>query len=151
MKKSLGKKRKEVTESQARELFGIYESFAEGEFSKIYPNEFFGYTKVVVEQPLLDNCVAVTDGKGNLKADLAKRDYERVPLTESVEEYFNREIKPFLDDAWLNRTMDKVGYEINFSKYFYKFTPLRALEEISIDLKMLDNEINKLSLKLAGE
>ena len=74
-----------------------------------------------------------------------------MPLTDSVEEYFEREVKPHLPDAWMNRAKDRVGYEINFSKYFYKFTPLRSLEEISFDLKVLDAEINELSMELTGE
>ena len=151
MKKSLGNKRKEISESQSEELQCVYETFEEGEFSKIYSNEYFGYTKVTVEQPLVDDNGIIKDKSGKPKPDSKKRDSERVPLTDSVEEYFEREVKPHLPDAWLNRAKDRVGYEINFSKYFYKFTPLRSLEEISFDLKALDAEINELSIELASE
>ena len=151
MKKSLGNKRKEISESQSEELQYVYETFEEGEFSKIYSNEYFGYTKVTVEQPLVDDNGIIKDKSGKPKPDSKKRDSERVPLTDSVEEYFEREVKPHLPDAWLNRAKDRVGYEINFSKYFYKFTPLRSLEEISFDLKALDAEINELSMELASE
>ena len=74
-----------------------------------------------------------------------------MPLTDSVGEYFEREVKPHLPDAWMNRSNDRVGYEINFSKYFYKFTPLRSLEEILFDLKVLDAEIDELSKELTDE
>ena len=74
-----------------------------------------------------------------------------MPLTDSVEEYFEWEVKPHLPDAWMNRAKDKIGYEINFSKYFYKFTPLRSLEEIASDLRNLDDEINELSMVLTNE
>lgn len=151
MKKSLGSKRKEVVESQTNELFNIYGSFTEGEFSKIYPNEFFGYTKIVVEQPLIVDGVVKKDRHGNPKPDSAKRDYERIPLSDDIEKYFKREVQPYLPDSWLDRSRDKIGYEINFTKYFYKFTPLRSLEEISRDLKVLDAEIEQLSAELVSE
>ena len=150
MKKSLGSKRKEVSQVHRRELFQIYESFAEREFSKIYSNDFFGYTKVTVEQPLVENGVVKTFKSGKPKPDSKKRDYERVPLTESVEHYYEREVRPHLSDSWLDRRKDKIGYEINFSKYFYKFTPLRSLEEIASDLKIIDEEIEQLSMELVG-
>ena len=150
MKKSLGNKRKEVAESHTHELFKIYESFTEGEFSKIYPNEFFGYTKVVVEQPLIEEGVVKIDRHGNPKPDSTKRDHERVPLLDDIENYFEREVQPHLPDSWLDRFKDKIGYEINFTKYFYKFKPLRSLEEISADLREIDIEIENLSKELAS-
>jgi len=145
MKKSLGSKRKEVTEEQSQELCDIYLSVEESEFSKIVSNEFFGYTKVTVEQPLIENGKIVKDRSGDPKPDTSKRDTERIPLSESVDEYFEREVKPHLPSAWMDRSKDKIGYEINFTKYFYNFTPLRSLEEITRDLKSLDDEIQLLS------
>ncbi len=150
MKKSLGNKRKEVSEAQYRRLFEIYESCAEGEYSKIYSNAFFGFTRVVVEQPLIENGVVKTYKSGKPKPDTKKRDYERVPLTESVEQYYEREVRPHLSDSWLDRKKDRVGYEINFSKYFYRFKPLRPLEEITADLRTLDEEIEELSMELVS-
>ena len=150
MDKSLGNKRKKVSELQTGELFEIYESFAESEFSKIFPNEYFGYTKVVVEQPLIENGVVKKDRHGKPKPDSAKRDHERIPILDSIEEYFESEVKPHLPDSWLDRTKDKVGYEISFTKYFYKFKSLRSLEEIVVDLKQVDLEIESLSKDLAN-
>ena len=118
-----------------------YLNFEENETSKIYPNEFFGYTKVTVEQPLMENGAMVTDKKGNPKPDTKKRDYERVPLLDDIEEYYEREVKPHLPNSWMDRNKDKVGYEINFTKYFYKYKPLRSLEDITKDLLKLDEEI----------
>ena len=91
MKKSLGSKRKEISIEQSDQLFNIYKSFEEGEFSKIYSNNFFGYTKVVIEQPLKENGVVVTNKKGELKPDSSKRDNESLPLSEDINEYFKRE------------------------------------------------------------
>lgn len=151
MKKNLGDKGKYITESQMDQLFEIYQKFEEGEFCKIYPNSFFGYTKVVVEQPLIDNGEIQKDRQGNPKPDTSKRDYERISLSESIEDYYDREVKPHLPGSWMDRSKDKIGYEINFTKYFYKFTPLRSLEEISKDLKSLDDEIQRLSMEMSHE
>ena len=146
--KSLGSKRKEITLEQTNQLFDIYRNFEEGEFSKIYPNNFFGYTKVVIERPLKKNGVSVINNKGMKKSDPLKRDYERVPLYEDVNEYFNREVKPHLKEAWMDRLKDRVGYEINFTKYFYKYTSLRDAETIREEINLLDKEINDISLNL---
>jgi type I restriction enzyme M protein len=133
MKKSLGNKRKEVTENGRNEILDLYLQFEENDFCKIYPNEFFGYTKVVIEQPSSEK-----DKKGNLKPDTKKRDYERISLLDDVDEYFKREVQPHLSEAWMDRNKDKVGYEINFTKYFYRYKPLRSLDEITQDLLKLD-------------
>lgn len=151
MKKSLGSKRKWVTPEQSDELFELYQRFEEGEVSKIYPNNFFGYTKVVVEQPFLEGGEPKKDKKGNPKPDTSKRDHERVPLSESIERYFDREVKPHLSDSWMDRSKDKVGYEINFTKYFYKFHPPRNLRDISTELRSLEVEIKNLSGDLSVE
>jgi type I restriction enzyme M protein len=151
LRKNLGDKGKYITEEQSKQLFEIYQNNEENEFCKIYPNSFFGYTKVIVEQPLIENGNIKTDKKGNPKPDTSKRDTERVPLSESIENYYEREVKPHLSDSWMDRSKDKVGYEINFTKYFYRFTPLRSLDKISNDLKTLNNEIEKLSLEMNNE
>ena len=91
------------------------------------------------------------DKQGNAKPDTSKRDNERVLLSENIDEYYNREVKPHLPDSWMDRSKDKIGYEINFTKYFYKFSPLRSLEDISQDLKSLDDEIKRLSMEITGE
>ena len=93
--------------------------FVENEYSKIFDNEFFGYTKVTIEQPLKENGIIQLDRKGNRKPDSKLRDYERIPLSENIEEYFEREVFPHLPESWIDRSKDKVGYEINFTKYFY--------------------------------
>jgi type I restriction enzyme M protein len=151
MKKNLGSKGKMITEEQIHQLFEIYQNNIENEFCKIYPNNFFGYTKVVVEQPLIEDGVVKIDKQGNAKPDTSKRDNERVLLSESIDEYYNREVKPHLPDSWMDRSKDKIGYEINFNKYFYKFSPPRSLEDISQDLKSLDDEIKRLSMEMTDE
>lgn len=148
MKKSLGNKRKYLSDEQVKQVVNEYELIGETEISKIFPNEFFGYTKVTVEQPLIENGFVKTDKKGNAKADSKLRDYESIPLSDSVEEYFEREVRPHLPDAWMERKKDKVGYEINFTKYFYEYKPLRAVEDILSDLAKLEEETKALTKDL---
>jgi type I restriction enzyme M protein len=140
MKKSLGNKRKMISDDQRQAIIDIYAKFEESEVSKIYPNQFFGYTKVTVEQPLVENGKVVKDRQGNIKPSSELRDIERIPLGEDIDAYFEKEVKPHLPNAWMDRSKDKVGYEINFTKYFYKYKPLRPIEEILGDLKKLEDE-----------
>jgi len=85
-----------------------------------------------------DLCV---DAKRNPEPDPELRDYENVPLKDDVDEYMKREVLPHVPDAWVDRDKTKIGYEINFNRYFYKYTPPRPLEEIEADLKMIEKEI----------
>ena len=80
------------------------------------------------------------DSKGNLKPDSDLRDYERIPLKNNITEYFQKEVKPHVPLAWMDRTKDKIGYEINFTKYFYNFKPLRSLQKIKEDILELEKE-----------
>ncbi|NAS88766.1 restriction endonuclease subunit M [ANME-1 cluster archaeon AG-394-G21] len=140
MRKSLGNKRNYVSDGQIQELTELYTRFEEGENCKIFDNDYFGYTKITVERPLMEHGEMVRDKKGKPKPDTSLRDYEKVPLNDDVDEYFDREVKPHVADAWMDRSKDKVGYEISFTKYFYVYKPLRALEEIKADILALDCE-----------
>lgn len=82
-----------------------------------------------------------TDAKGNPEPDPELRDYENVPLKEDVDEYMKREVLPHVPDAWIDHSKTKIGYEINFNRYFYKYTPPRPLDEIEADLKKIEKEI----------
>ena len=150
MKKSLGSKRKEVSDDQREEILQTYTNFKESEISKIFDNDFFGYTKVTIEQPLKENGVLVKDKKGLVKTDSSLRDNERIPLGVDVEDYFEREVKPHLPESWMDRSKDSVGYEINFTKYFYQYKPLRSLEDLTKDLLDLEKESDGLMNKLIG-
>ena len=149
MKKSLGSKRKFITEVQIIELSKTYTEFKENEHCKIFPNEHFGYTKIIIEQPLKDDKgKIVKDKQGNKKPDSSLRDSERIPLLENIDEYYDKEVKPHLPESWMDREKDKIGYEINFTKYFYQYKPLRSLEEITKQLWDLENESEGLMKKL---
>jgi type I restriction enzyme M protein len=78
------------------------------------------------------------------EADPDLRDFENVPLKHNIDAYFKREVLPHVPDAWMDRSKDKVGYEINFNRHFYKFAPPRKLADIDADLKKAEDEILRL-------
>jgi type I restriction enzyme M protein len=92
------------------------------------------------------------DPDGNAEADPDLRDYENVPLGQSIEEYFAREVKRHVTDAWINTAVrdekdgqvGKVGYEINFNRYFYKYVPPRPLQEIQNEIRKIEKEIGEM-------
>jgi type I restriction enzyme M protein len=84
-------------------------------------------------------------GRGTgFEADADLRDFENVPLKEDVDAYFDREVKPHVPDAWMDRSKDKIGYEISFNRYFYVFKPPRSLAEIDADLQEAESEVIRL-------
>jgi len=238
MRKSLGNKRNYLTDDDIDKIVELYDRFEESKYSKIFDNEEFGYTKVIVESPLqlnyqvteerLENIYSVKafatlaeskkknpeeklkeeeegkkkqeeiinalkkigdklyknwdefeknvkdvlkefdlkpnfiknvilalsehddsadyvlDSKGSKLLDPKLRYSEKIPLKQDIEEYFEREVKPYYPDAWMDRKKDKIGYEINFTKYFYVYKPPRPLEEIEKDIKEVTGEIQEL-------
>ncbi len=153
MPRSLGNKRKLIPENGNEKGIGfvtqLYGDFEENEFVKILPNAFFGYWRVTVEQPLTDEKGhAITTRNGHPKPDSKLRDYENIPFLQkdrngnltpqTIQEYFEREVKTHLPEAWIDESKTKTGYEINFTKYFYEFKPLRSLAEIRADILALE-------------
>ena len=85
------------------------------------------------------------DGQeGGYEPDAELRDFENIPLAEDVDAYFEREVRPHVPEAWMDRSKDRVGYEINFNRHFYKYTPPRPLEEIDADLKEAEEKVIRL-------
>lgn len=229
MRKSLGSKRKELTEESIETIVKTYGQFAENSFSKIFDYKEFGYRRITVERPLklaiyprdLQRVEALTEDKawqklgeelqqgilealasfeqekylsrdlflktlltklngtklsavqqklivkhlgeqddeaevcktkGKIEANPDLRDNENVPLTETVDEYFAREVLPHVPDAWIDtsKTDEKdkqagiVGYEIPFNRHFYVYEPPRSLEAIDADLDAVSAEIMQL-------
>lgn len=229
MRRSQGDKRRKIGEGPALEgddrpdepdqiadIVRRYGQFVQGEQSKIFDNDDFGYTRVTVERPLrlryqmtvedkarfldaaphlLDDIQAidkelgreplmdwnavsksiervlkqrgsswraadeklfrsvfttkdagaekVRKGKG-FEPDPDLRDFENIPLKVDIDAFFAREVLPHVSDAWMDRSKDKVGYEINFNRHFYKFTPPRPLAVIDAELKEAEEEIMRL-------
>jgi type I restriction enzyme M protein len=254
MRKSLGKKRRQISNAQIDEITELYEFFKVGEKSKQFDRKDFGYRQITVERPLRLNFqasderiarlkdekafqdlavskkrkaedreaadalgrrqqraildmlstlpgdlykdrdafvkvlnkaikAAATEVKaplkkailsalserdetaeicrhkdGNPEPDPQLRDTENVPLKEDIWEYFEREVKPHVSDAWINREVcdekdkqvGKVGYELNFNRYFYQYQPPRHLEEIEADIKVLEKDILEMLREVAG-
>ena len=151
MRKSLGSKRKELSDDHITEitrLFGQFIETSEGKkpISRIFKNSDFGYRTITVERPLKDENGKIISGeKGKLKGkpqpDSSLRDTENVPLNEDVETYFKREVLPHAPDAWIDHDKTKVGYEIPFNRHFYVFEPPRELAAIDADLKQCTDRI----------
>ncbi len=221
LRKNLGKKNCEFNEEQIAEITDAFLSFEETEQSKIFPNEEFGYWKIVVERPLRLKTHVTTERLAAFKETAAKawlepvdlfveivgmdqsqldfneikqafeaalkkaghnlraaalkniynaftekdpeaepvikkktkkavvyepdtdlRDTEQVPLLEEggIEAFFKREVLPHVPDAWIDESKTLIGYEISFTKHFYKPQPLRTLDEIRGDLQSLQTE-----------
>jgi len=151
MRKSLGSKRKELSDEHIAEITRLFGQFVEAEadgkpISRIFKNTDFGYRSITVERPERDEKGKIVLGqrgktKGKPMADSKLRDTENVPLNEDVEEYFKREVLPHAPDAWIDHDKTKVGYEIPFNRHFYVFTPPRPLAEIDADLKLTTDRI----------
>jgi type I restriction enzyme M protein len=153
MRKSLGKKRVEFLPEHIAEIERMYLSFEENEYSKIFDNADFGYAQITVNRPLRDeNGNIVYEGKGGAlslsmgkpKPDPKLKDTENIPLKDDIQEFFEREVLPFAPDAWWEKKDTKIGYEINFAKYFYKHQPPRALSDIAWDIVAIEQETDGL-------
>lgn len=141
MSKSLGDKRNELSPDHINDITKSYGNFEENAFSKIFDNKDFGYSKVTVERPERDASGNIKkDKNGKPKADSSLRDTENIPLKEDIHSYIEREVLPHVPDAWVDESKTRVGYEINFTKYFYQYKPLRSLEEIRKDILALEQE-----------
>ena len=167
MRKSLGSKRRELTEDGIREITRLFGEFREVRrpnstgkgpdvpISLIFSNETFGYRTITVERPMCDaegRVVVGTKGKmkGKPMPDSDLRDTENVPLHEDVEAYFEREVLPHAPDAWIDHEKTKVGYEIPFNRHFYVFQPPRELAEIDADLKVVTAKIQRMLAELSA-
>jgi len=151
MRKSLGSKRKELSDAHIERITQLFGQFVEAEedgkpVSRIFRNQDFGYTTITVERPLRDEAGQPVLGlkgkqKGKPQPDSALRDTENVPLSEDLQAYFEREVLPHAPDAWIDPDKTKVGYEIPFNRHFYVFKPPRPLAEIDADLKRSTDRI----------
>jgi type I restriction enzyme M protein len=159
MRKSLGSKRKELSDDHIAEITRLFGQFVETEtdgkpISRIFKNADFGYRTITVERPLMEDGKPVLGQKGKAKGkkmpDPKLRDTENVPLSEDVEAYFKREVLPHVPDAWIDPDKTKIGYEIPFNRHFYVFQPPRPLQAIDADLKQVVGRIQAMLGEIAG-
>ena len=141
-RKSLGNKRNDIPKHYIDEITNIYADFKETDISKIFDNEEFGYSKIVVERPQKDENGKKKKKNGKPVADTSLRDTENVPLKEDIREYFKREVLPYAPDAWIDGKKTKIGYEIPFTRYFYKYVPPRPSEEIMSEILELEKSLD---------
>lgn len=150
-RKSIGFKRYDITDICRELIVKAYGEFKNNEIygdkegiycqSKIFDNEDFGYKKIVVERPELDDKGNPILKKGKPVADSSRRDTENVPLNEDINVYFEREVLPYAPDAWIDAKKTKVGYEIPMTRYFYEYQSPEKVEDIMIRIHQLEDEI----------
>ena len=149
-RKSIGTKRNDITDYCRELIVKAYGEFTEGIFgckdgvyceSKIFDSVEFGYNKIVVESPLLDENGKPVLKKGKKVANADLRDTENIPLDEDIDAYFAREVLPYAPDAWIDKSKTKVGYEIPMTRYFYEYKKPEASEDILSRIINLEDEI----------
>ena len=158
-RKNIGNKRVDLDDNCIALIMRAYNEFdnkayTEGALfveSKVFENDFFGYTKVTVETPVTDEAGNPVLKKGKPQLDKAKSDTEIIPLSENIDEYFAKNVLPYNSIAYMDRSKDKIGYEIPFTRLFYKFTPPRKSNEIFAEFKALSAEESDLMKEILGE
>lgn len=158
-RRNIGKKRVDLDDNSINLIAKSYLEFKDAKYeendlvveSKIFDNNFFGYTKVTVESPITDENDKPILKKGKLQADSKKRDTEIIPLKDDIDQFFIENVSPYNKDAWIDRKKDKVGYEIPFTRLFYKFVPPKASSDIFKEIKQLEEEEAVLMKELFGD
>jgi type I restriction enzyme M protein len=143
LRKNLGKKNCEFTPEIRKQIAKTFLGFKENEYSKIFPNSAFGYWKVTVLRPRYDNKgKPMLDKKGKPVPDKELTDTEQIPLDYKggIDAFIKMEVLPYSPDAWVDESRTQIGYEISFTKYFYKPVQLRELSEIAADIRALEKE-----------
>ena len=154
LRKNLGEKNCEFTPEINEQILRAYMDFEETPISKIFDNSEFGYWEITVDRPKRDEQgVIVKNKRGKIEIDKTLRDKEQVPLTYEggIETFVRNEILPYTPDAIVNTDDYVIGYELSFTKYFYKPKQLRTLDEIRADIRaieestkgLLDNILNE--------
>ncbi len=158
-RKNIGKKRVDLDDTSIDLITKAYLDFKEAKYeendlvveSKIFDNDFFGYTKVTVESLITDENGKPILKKGKPQSDSKKRDTELVPLQEDINTFFKENVLPYNSSAWMDRSKDKIGYEIPFTRLFYKFIPPKASSDIFTEIKQLEEEETLLMKELFGD
>ena len=159
-RKPLGNKRNEFTDDCINLIAEAYNAFADGIYQdeanglevevKIKENNDFKYSKVVVEQPVCDEEGKPVLKKGKPTADTSKRDTETIPWNEEIKAYMEKNVYPYAPDAWVDDKKTKIGYEIPFTREFYKYVAPRKSEDIYANLQALMAQEEALMAKIMG-
>lgn len=155
-RKNIGNKRVDLDDNCIRLILKAYETFADDVFtegdlvveSKVYDNDFFGYTKVAVETALCDEAGNPVLKKGKLQPIKGATDSEIIPLQEDIDSYMEKNVLPYNATAYMDRSKDKIGYDIPFTRLFYKFVPPVPSEDIFAEVTALEAEETELMKEL---
>ena len=158
-RKNIGNKRVDISEECRELIVKAYGEFLNEEYhlgertveSKIFDNLDFGFNKVTIESPLKDEAGKLVLKNTKVQPNASLRDTEDIPLTEDIDSYFEREIKPFNPDAWIDKNKTKVAYEIPFTRLFYKYVAPESTDVIAERIKVLEEEIVKSFEMLSGK
>ena len=145
--RSLNKKTNFISEKNKNEILNTYLDLEENNVSKIIPNRDFLYTRVKIDYPLIENNIPILDKKGKQKM---VTEYERIPYDVDVDDYFNKEIKKYIPLGILDKNKIKVGCEITFNKYFYKYDEPSTSKKVLKDIMEIDKEINETTKMILG-
>ena len=158
-RKNIGSKRVDITEECRNVLVQAYGEFQNKEYrlgermaeSKVFDNLDFGFNKVTIEGPLKDEEGNLVLKNKKVQPDTSLRDTEDIPLTEDIDTYFEREIKPFNPGAWIDKAKTKVAYEIPFTRLFYKYVAPESTEDLALKIKALEESIVRSFEQLSGQ
>ena len=161
-RKNIGNKKVDLDDECINLILDAYSDFSDGIFksaansqivveSKIFDNAYFGYTKVTVETAETDESGNEILKRGKKVAAKGKTDSEIIPFEEDIDTYFAKNVLPFNEHAFMDRSKDKIGYEIPFTRIFYKFVEPRKSDEIFAEFKALSEEESKLMKEILGE
>lgn len=157
-RKNIGNKRVDLDDSSIRLIMQAYDAFDDGVYesgaqvveSKVRDNISFGYTKVAVETPLCDESGKPVLKRGKPQPDKAKSDSELIPLTEDMDAYMEKNVLPYNPLATIDHSKDKIGYEVPFTRLFYKFEAPKPSSELFDELKALGAQEEQLMKELFG-
>lgn len=151
-RKAIGDKRNDITDECRVLIMQAYNDFKNNSIygdqngvycmSKIFVTVDFGYNKITIENPLLDDSGNVVTKANKLVSDSALRDSENVPFNEDIDSYFQREVAPYFPDAWIDKKKTKVGYEIPMTRYFYKYKKPEDVKDIMLRLTSLEKDLS---------
>lgn len=159
-RRPIGKKRNDITDKCCELITKAYGEYKDNQrygdeeiycISRIYDTKEFGYRKIIIEHPMLDEQGEILrDSKNRPIPNIDLRDSENVPLVEDLDEYFEREIKSYAPNAWIDKKKTKVGYEIPMTRYFYEFPKFNSRDDIEEILVEMEKNIQK-SMKILFE
>lgn len=150
--KSLGNKRYDILEEHVQQILRLYLDFEENEYCKIFPNSEFGRFELTIEQPLRKKDGSLDLKRGNKQPDSSKRDTERIRLDADWKTYFADEVLPHIDpESWVDLAKTRKLYEINFTRYFYKYEQAESSQVIAERIRTSEQRVSEMIASLFND